>query len=134
LPARQFKEPERRQETDTGIARKFVQQLEHALATRALIRRGRKLPLGVDRGGLINHRTRRLEGLTVERIQPTDCRETRVDRPYPQLGEALGTERFQRCGAQGVPVDASAAGRGRDRVDQAASGSLTDVWLSLLLD
>lgn len=91
-------------------------------------------PFAVYGRALVDHGTRGLEGLIVERAEPVDRREARFDRPYPQRGEALGTECLQRCGAQGVPVDVPAAGGSNYRVDEDAAGATAELRHALLFD
>jgi hypothetical protein len=90
--------------------------------------------LAVDGRALVDHGTRGLEGLIVERPEPVDRREARFDRPYPQLGEALGTECLQCCVVQGVPVDVPAAGGGDYRVDEGAAGATAEFRHALPFD
>jgi hypothetical protein len=101
---RQFEEPEHGQEIETGVGSNLI------VAERVL---AGELPPGVDRAPPNDYRTRGLEGLIIEGAEPIDCNQPRFDRAYPQIGEALGTERLPSRGAQGVPVEPAATGRGR---------------------
>jgi hypothetical protein len=94
LAPRQLKEAERSEKADTGVACKLVQQREGMHAAGIFVCSDGELPLGVDPGGLIDHQAGGLEGLIVDGIELLDRRQSGLDGPYPQLGEALGFERL----------------------------------------
>jgi hypothetical protein len=72
--------------------------------------------------------------MLVETVEPSDRSEPRVDRAYPQRGEAVGVKRGSCGGVQRGLIDTAAARRIYYRIEKGAAGSPTDVRHALLLD